>query len=786
MKISAILINAALCAAAALTAGESAQEKMKRYSYTFDSPGKSAVESMPIGNGDIAANVYTVGDSLFLLMSKNDAYDGSGESIKTGRVKIKLSPNPFAAKDFRQTLDIADACVRIDCSGVKIKVWADANNPVYRVDIKSDAPLDAEISNEFWKRRFFQDAVKNSGDALVWYHTNPNSAFAEYMNLYRVAHQVIDIDKVEDPLLHRTFANMVRSKQARLEGGKLVGRGREFSIYIHTVSAREDNPENILPKLESRAKKSDELSDFEKHKKWWADFWDRSYIAASSNDIPEDMRQKQTSHKKFGERDEPDKAFIVSQHYNAQRYMMACQSRGERQTKFNGGLFTVPMLYNDKFFGEDDRNWGRRHTFQNQRLLYWPMIQAGDYDLMAPFFNHYLRLLPIRKAITKMWFGVDGAYYRENCEIAGEEIGDGGAFNFKKNSEGLIEMGDMKNRPERKHLMPAVAANGSQQARPEEYIDGNLLPNKVGIGEFRWMGYHNVHINSGLEICYMAINYYRHTRDEKFLNNTLLPIAREVIMFFDKHFPRDENGKLNIEPGQAIETYWYVKNNTPDVAGLHAVLDGLLEIGSVPREYAEDWKRLKGELPPVPTAKDGAGRARLAIGEKVMTVPFNSENPELYAAFPYELYGAAKGNADVVRNTMPLRRFKGHRCWNQDEIFFAHAGMAQEAKDFLTLRFSFYGQSGTRLPMYARGYNDYIPDFDNNGSGSVALQRMLIQEDGNKILLLPAWPKEWDCEFKLRANSNTTVSGAVKGGKLTALEVYPASRRADVAVADPQ
>ena len=256
MKISAILISAALCAAAALTAGESAQEKMKRYSYTFDSPGKSAVESMPIGNGDIAANVYTVGDSLFLLMSKNDAYDGSGESIKTGRVKIKLSPNPFAAKDFRQTLDIADACVRIDCSGVKIKVWADANNPVYRVDIKSDAPLDAEISNEFWKRRFFQDAVKNSGDALVWYHTNPNSAFAEYMNLYRVAHQVIDIDKVEDPLLHRTFANMVRSKQARLEGGKLVGRGREFSIYIHTVSAREDNPENILPKLESRAKKA--------------------------------------------------------------------------------------------------------------------------------------------------------------------------------------------------------------------------------------------------------------------------------------------------------------------------------------------------------------------------------------------------------------------------------------------------------------------------------------------------------------------------------------------------
>ncbi len=70
---------------------------------------------------------------------------------------------------------------------------------------------------------------------------------------------------------------------------------------------------------------------------------------------------------------------------------------------------------------EDDRLWGRRFTFQNQRLLYWPLLASGDFDLMKPFFDYYSNLLPMRRAITKAWFGHDGAYYRENIEPDGAE-----------------------------------------------------------------------------------------------------------------------------------------------------------------------------------------------------------------------------------------------------------------------------------------------------------------------------------------------------------------------------
>lgn len=61
-------------------------------------------------------------------------------------------------------------------------------------------------------------------------------------------------------------------------------------------------------------------------------------------------------------------------------------------------------------------------------------------------------------------------------------------------------------------------------------------------------------------------------------------------------------------------------------------------------------------------------------------------------------------------------------------------------------------------------------------------QSMLMQTDGKKIYLMPAWPKDWDAEFKLHAPYKTTVEGTVKNGKLIQLNVVPASRKKDVVI----
>jgi hypothetical protein len=64
------------------------------------------------------------------------------------------------------------------------------------------------------------------------------------------------------------------------------------------------------------------------------------------------------------------------------------------------------------------------------------------------------------------------------------------------------------------------------------------------------------------------------------------------------------------------------------------------------------------------------------------------------------------------------------------------------------------------------------------------LQSMLLQTDGKKIFLTPAWPKDWNVEFKLHAPQQTVLEGAYHEGKFVAWKVTPDSRRTDVVVAN--
>ena len=91
-----------------------------------------------------------------------------------------------------------------------------------------------------------------------------------------------------------------------------------------------------------------------------------------------------------------------------------------------------------------------------------------------------------------------------------------------------------------------------------------------------------------------------------------------------------------------------------------------------------------------------------------------------------------------------------------------------------------------RFPLYGSEGPDSCPDFDHFGSGSTALQRMLVQEAGEKILLLPAWPANWDTDFKLHLSGKTIVAGQVLDGKLVNWSIEPQSRTKDVVVFDPQ
>ncbi len=64
----------------------------------------------------------------------------------------------------------------------------------------------------------------------------------------------------------------------------------------------------------------------------------------------------------------------------------------------------------------------------------------------------------------------------------------------------------------------------------------------------------------------------------------------------------------------------------------------------------------------------------------------------------------------------------------------------------------------------------------------IGLQEMLMQTIGDKVLMFPAWPLNWDVDFKLHAPKQTTIEAVLKNGKLIKLNVSPENRRKDVII----
>jgi hypothetical protein len=115
--------------------------------------------------------------------------------------------------------------------------------------------------------------------------------------------------------------------------------------------------------------------------------------------------------------------------------------------------------------------------------------------------------------------------------------------------------------------------------------------------------------------------------------------------------------------------------------------------------------------------------------------------------------------------------------WKQDNIFAARLGLTEQAAQLTLQKLS---NSQRRFPAFWGPGFDWTPDHNWGGSAMIGLQEMLLQTNGKKILLFPAWPLNWDVHFKLHAPYQTTVEATLENGKITQLIVTPESRKKDI------
>lgn len=432
-----------------------------------------------------------------------------------------------------------------------------------------------------------------------------------------------------------------------------------------------------------------------------------------------------------------DEAHLVSQAYHLQRFITASAGRGAYPIKFNGTLFTVPPGPTEQ--DPDYRRWGPGYWWQNTRLPYISLCAAGDFDLQGPLFRMYAReLLPLCVYRTRHYLGHGGAYYPECIMFWGAVFSESyGWTPFAERTDKL------------------------QESRWHKW---------------EWVG--------GLELSWMMLDYYDHTLDDGFLRETVLPFTREILGFFEQHYPVNAAGQLVFHPSQALETWWHCTNATPEVAGCIAVTERLLGLPGDLVSAAEraHWLRFKAKLPPVPLRRV-AGKPALAPAE-FFDQKSNIENPELYPVFPFRLYAFNRPNADWAVRALEHRWDRGNSGWRQDDIFMAYLGLASEARQNLVGRARNYDR-GERFPAFWGPNFDWTPDQDHGGVLMKAFQAMLLQTDGQQIFLMPAWPADWDVEFKLHAPGRTVLEGSIREGRVRGLRVSPGIRRADVVLCGP-
>ena len=170
--------------------------------------------------------------------------------------------------------------------------------------------------------------------------------------------------------------------------------------------------------------------------------------------------------------------------------------------------------------------------------------------------------------------------------------------------------------------------------------------------------------NQGLELVALTLDRWEYAGDERFLQEDILPMAESVLFGLDTRFKKGADGRIVLDDQvQAVETYWFgVTNDMPNAAGLNAVSARLRAPPArltTPRQRAF-FAKMKAACPAIPMEevdRDGRKIRKLAPADKQKRRLANCENPELYAVWPFRLYGLGKPELDMARAAYALRRW---------------------------------------------------------------------------------------------------------------------------------
>ena len=264
-------------------------------------------------------------------------------------------------------------------------------------------------------------------------------------------------------------------------------------------------------------------------------------------------------------------------------------------------------------------------------------------------------------------------------------------------------------------------------------------------------------------------DYYQYTGDKKFLREHAVPWMKDCALFYEDFLHGTENagGQVTFRPSFSAENGW-ADNATQDIAIARELLTHLIsacQTLGIEAEGVSRWTGLLAKLPPYLINAEGQlkewstpGKAENNNHRHLMHLYGAFENREFREESDPKLFQAAR--------VALLNRLRS--CQETSTHGYMHCGLSATALGMPEEAYSRLAIMATGRSMYASLVASHesgprILCDDGNGAIPEILNRMVIQSEPGRLMLLPAIP---------RALPQGTLEGTRARGQISLRQIH--------------
>jgi hypothetical protein len=761
----------------------------------YAEPPSRSEEGLPIGTGRMGSLVWTTPSRVRLQINRADAYPAGSASDSFNEahadycggcawLDLRFSGRPFRKGKVALHLSVYDGTVTITGDGVTVEILADRERDVFAITIQdrrggatavlralryAPAPSSAAVdagppSTTVQTKSHFATTRLHARDGAIALSQDFREADFRCQTtvMAAFASSAADSEVLDETSVALTAGD---SATTTLFVSSAVAFGREGDSLAAARRALENARMVGMPALALATRA------------WWHDFWEQGSIALHSAD---------------------GSAERVQRDYHYFLYLMASSSGGTAPPKFNGMLWTT---------AGDPRAWGAQHWYTNTSCYYEALPASGRLALMDPFFDLYSAMLPACAAAAEAQWGSQGIFIPETVHFDGPErlppdIAAEMRALYLARTPWAEKSPAFRDYATTRHPY-ASAWNWKTPGRWEK---GRFLSGERGHGPY---GPTSHIFATTAKIAYHFWLRYEFTQDRAWLAERAYPMLRGAVEFY-RHHPMvrlEADGTFHIQGSNNSEPIRGARDASEDLAALRAVIPALLRAATLldrDRDLQPAWRAFLDRLAPLPCSDDrdvlGADRLRGPRTLAAARAPARYFNPDYVRADPnslpiwfFDLCGVEVRDTalrDLARATLDgLVESHGPatKSWNNGltklPIAAALLGRADLVRDLVPRQMGALAAPGAlaNTPLLRNrlslGEGPQAMSAQHLGRASEALQLALLQSappapgEDAVLHLFPAWPADWDADYRLHARGGFVVEAAVERGKVTRLEL---------------